>query len=76
MSTRIRWNNLAEALRPVVEAVGAIVRSWWRSLPPYTRAWLRRRVRYGERPVTGPPRPALLAARVNVPLARVCYTQI
>jgi hypothetical protein len=54
---------IIEAWRPLAEAVAEAVYSWWRSLPPWTRAWLRRRHAYGGRPVVGPPRRALFVMR-------------
>lgn len=51
------WDAIVAAWEPVVEALNR----FWRDLPPYIRSWLRRRVRYGGRPVTGPPQRARFA---------------
>ena len=34
--------EVAEAVRQVAEAIAEVARSWWQSLLPTTRAWVRR----------------------------------
>lgn len=47
------FDDVAQATRPLVDAIATIVRDFWRGMPPGVRAWARRRIAYSGRVYAG-----------------------